>query len=288
MSTSGNYAKYTGLGGGGGGGGGGTYTGSSPTTVTVGGLPSGSAIAGETFTQILQSMLVPFLAPSFSSFAISGQATSLEVGYPTASGSQSFTFSFANAGNVAANTLSIIDVTTSTTLASGLPVTSPESANIGGPFTLTAPGSHSWKGQATDTQSTVFSSGNFTVSWFFKDFYGTNTNPTLAASDILALTGNLASGFAQTRSFAAGGYKYYCWPDTFGSPTASTGFKDTSNGLPVAMATSTDNAAYSNVQNGWYYALVSVTNTAPTPVTTNYRVYRTQNVLGGTITIQVS
>jgi len=271
------------------GGGGGTYTGASPATITVGGISAGYVLTAKTFTQILQDMLVVYQNPYFSSFLMSGQATSLEVGYATVSGTQSFTFGFGNASNVTANTLAIIDVTTSTTLASGLPITSPESANIGGPFTLTAPGSHSWKGQATNTNSVVFSSDNFTVNWFYRNHYGTSTNATLAASDILALVGNpLASGFAQTQSFAAGGYKYYCWPDTFGSPTASTGFKDTSNGLPVAMATVTDNAAYSNVQNGWYYALVSVTNTAPTPVTTSYRVYRTQNVLGGTITIQVS
>ena len=52
------------------------------------------------------------------------------------------------------------------------------------------------------------------------------------------------------------------------------------------MADSSDNAAFSNVQNGWSYALVSVTNA--NGATTNYRVYRTKNILGGSINIQVS
>ena len=96
----------------------------------------------------------------------------------------------------------------------------------------------------------------------------------------------LTSSETDTYSFAAGDYKYFAWPDSFGSPTASTGFKDTSTNLAVAMADSTDNAFFSNEQNGWYYGTVSVTNTYGQ--TTTYRVYRTKNVLGGSINIQVS
>jgi hypothetical protein len=90
----------------------------------------------------------------------------------------------------------------------------------------------------------------------------------------------------RTYNFAAGGYKYFCWADSLGSPTAVTGIKDTATNLTVSMADGSDDAAYSNVQNGWSYALVSVTNT--NGVNTNYRVYRTKNILGSTINIQVS
>jgi hypothetical protein len=272
---------------GGGSGGGNTYTGASPTTITVGGLPAGSAIAGETYTQILQSMLVPYIAPSFSSFSISGQSTTVEVG-TTLSGSKSFAWGFNQLGNVTANTMSIIDSTTSTTLASGLSLTSPASANIG-TIQLVAPGSHSWKGQATNSQSSTFNSSNFSVTWQWKLFYGTSSNTTLTALQIQALSNsNLAGGFAATYSFpGAAQYNYFCWPDSFGSPTTATGFKDTATNLAVSMADNTvPGWGSAFVQNGWYYLKVSVTNSLSQ--TTDYRVYRTYNQLGGAINIQVS
>jgi len=267
------------------GGGGGAYTGQSPTTVTVGGLAAGSAILSETYTQIFQTMLVPYVAPSFSSFSISGEPTSVEVG-TTISGTQSFIFGFNQSGNVNANTLSIIDVTDSVVLGSNLPLTSPQSLSIGTIFS-NSPTSHSWKGTAVNSQSTLFSSSYFTMNWLWRIYYGLNTNQTLAAADIQGLNNNnLASSVNGNYSFGAGSYKYFCWPDSFGSPSAGNGFKDTSNNLPMAMATSADNIAYNNVQNGWYYAIVSVTNV--NAVTTNYRVYRTQNVLSSAYVIAVS
>lgn len=261
------------------------YSGTSPTTVTVGGISAGTAISGQTITQILQTMLVPYINPAFSSFTMSGQATTVEVG-TTISGSKSFAFGLSTPGNVSANTLAILDVTGGTTLASGLPVTSPQSATLVS-ATLNAPGSYSWRGRATNTQSVQFFSSNFTVTWQWRVYAGTSTNVTLTAGQIQALASNaLQAGFGATYSLAAGGYKYFAWPNSMGSPTASTGFRDTATNLAVAMAEVTDDPAYSNVQNGWSYALVSVTN--GNGVTTNYRVYRTKNILSGSINIQVS
>ena len=261
------------------------YEGSSPTTITVGGLAAGSAISGESIQAILQSILVPFIEPTFSAFAMVGQSTPIEVG-ATISGSKSFSFTLTNSSNVAAGSLQIIDATTSTVLASGLPITSPESANVGS-IQLTAPGSHSWQGKLAATDSTTISSALFTVSWQWKRYAGTNAAATLNATQIQALvTSALASGFAATYSLVAGDYKYFAFPDSFGSPTATTGFKDTSTGFPISMADGTDNAFFSNIQNGWSYGTVTVVNA--NSISTTYRVYRSKNVLGGSINIQVS
>jgi hypothetical protein len=268
----------------GGGGGGGTYTGLSPTTTTVGGLPAGSAIAGQTFTQIIQQMTCPYISPTFSSFSIS-QSSPVEVG-TTISGIKNFTFSVTQLANIVPNSLDIVDITGSTVLASGLPLTSPQTANIG-TITLNAPGSYSWRGQATRSIGGTFNSSPASVTWLWRFFYGISANATLTAGQIQALANDpLSSAFPGTYSFAATNYKYFAWPDSFGSPTAVTGFKDTSTNLAVSMADVGDDPAYSNIQNGWYYALVSVTNV--NGVTTNYRVYRTKNLLGGSINIQVS
>jgi len=260
------------------------YTGASPTTVTVGGLPAGSAIAGLPISDILEDILVAYLSPAFSSFSI-GQSSPIEVG-ATISGFKNFSFGFSNSGNVNADSLSIEDVTGSSTLGSGLPITSPQSLDIGS-ISYTTPTTHSWRGTAVNSQSDSFQSALASVSWLFRIFYGTSANATLTEAQIEALSNSpLASSENATYSFGTGGYKYWAWPDSFGSPTASTGFKDTATNLAVAMASAVDDAAYSNTENGWSYALVSVTN--PNGVTVNYRVYRTKFVLGGAINVEVS
>jgi hypothetical protein len=268
-----------------GGSGGNTYAGASPTTLTVGGIPSGTAILGLTYDQLWEDLLVPYINPAWTAFAIT-QTNPVEVG-TTISGSKSFPFTISTSGNVQANTLSIIDVTAgNVAIATGLPITSPASANIGS-VQLTAPGSYSWKGRATNTHSATFDSSNTTVNWYWRLYYGISANTTLTEAQIEALSSStLVSTKNATYAFAATNYKYFSWADSLGSPTASTGFKDTATNLAVAMADSSDDAAYSNVQNGWSYALVSVTNT--NGITTNYRVYRTKNTLGSTINIQVS
>lgn len=259
------------------------YTGSSTTTVSVGGLAAGVNISSLTISEIIESIVSPYVAPSFSSFSIN-QSSPLEVG-ASISGSKSFSFGFSQSGNVKPNSVEILDANNQvmgTFAVNG----SPASVNIG-TIQLNAPGSYSWKARATNTQNAVFNSGNATVSWAWRLYHGTSNNSTLTEANIKALVNSsLTTTRNATYSMAAGGYKYFCWPDSFGSPTAVTGFKDTATNLSVSMADSSDNAAFSNVQNGWSYALVSVTNA--NGATTNYRVYRTKNILGGSINIQVS
>jgi hypothetical protein len=267
----------------GGGGGSSQYDGSPTTTVSVGGLAAGTNISSLSLSEIIQSIVSPYVAPSFSAFSIS-QSSPLEVG-ASISGSKSFTFSFSQSANVKANSVEILDASNAVLGTFGVSG-SPASVNIGN-IQFNTPGSYSWKARATNSQNTVFNSGNATVSWFWRLYHGTSNSATMSESGIKSLVNSsLTSSKNTTYSMAAGGYKYFCWPEIFGSPTAVTGFKDTATNLSVSMADSSDNAAFSNVQNGWSYALVSVTNV--NGATTNYRVYRTKNILGGSINIQVS
>lgn len=272
--------------GGAGGGGSSTYAGASPTTLTVGGIPAGSAISGLTYDQLWERLLVPFLSPAFTSFIISGQATTIEVG-ASISGTKTFTWATSNSGNVATNTVIIRDETGASDLTTGQANDGTEAVGVG-TVTKTTPSSHVWRIKATDTNpgGGVQFQRDFTVSWMWRKHWGTSTNATLNAAQILALASSaLDNDFAGTLPFAAGGYKYIVYDDSLGSPTALTGFKDTATNLSVAMATSADDAFYSNVQNGWYYGIVSVTNAEG--VVSNKRVYRTKNQLGGAIDIEV-
>lgn len=228
-----------------------------------------------------------YSSPRFTSFLISGQATVVEVG-DTIATPQDFTWTFVFPGNITANTMAIIDVTAgNTVLSSGLSLIPPHNQALG-VIQLNTVGSYSWKGRATNTHAVQFFSSNFTINWEFLRFWGGSTMTSLpTGADIQALANSeLAANFNQQKLFPAGAnYEYFSWPDSFGSPAAGNGFHDPINNFNVAMAKNTDDAFFSNVQNGWYYGLVAVTNT--NGITTNYRVYRTKNILNGGLTILV-
>ena len=271
-----------------GGGGGSTFINPNPTTIPVGGYPIGSTFpVAQTMQQMWDNLLYPYVPPIFTSFAISGFPTSYEVGQGIG-GSQSFAWSFSNALLVTPNTMDILDVTGGTQLATNISNVSPFSVNIAS-YTPILPASYTWRGQATDTQSTVFLSSFFTASWFWKKYWGTSTSVTLDETQIEALlNGILSNTLSGTYNFLADpfAYKYFCWPDSFGSPTAGTGFIDTSTGSGIPMAEPSQNPFYSNQQNGFYYGIVAVTNAFS--VTTNYRVYRSRNQLSGSLQALVS
>lgn len=259
-----------------------SYSNSSPTTVTVGGIVSGSTFSGQSMQQMWDTLLYPYQSPAFSSFVISGQSTSVEVGF-VISGSKTFTWATSNSSNIQANTILIHDVTNNVDLATGLSNDGTETIALPSSIQKTSPSSHQWSVRGTNTHAVNFSA-TFTVSWLWQRYYGTSTNVTLTEFDIESLSNfGLASGFNGTFAYAGGGYKFFCFPTSFGSPVS---FKDAATNLNVAMASSVDDAFFSNVANSLSYGLVSVTNAYSQ--TTNYRVYRSKNILGGSISIIVA
>lgn len=79
-----------------------------------------------------------------------------------------------------------------------------------------------------------------------------------------------------TYAFAAGGYKYLALP---ASMAALSVFKDNATNFPVPLAASAD--GFDQLANGLSFRLVTISGAA-------YRLYRTANILGGSITIYVS
>lgn len=263
----------------------GTVVYSNPTAMpeAVGGFEVGTDFTvPQTMQQMFDGLLYPYQYPSFSAFSIQGQATTVEVG-DAITGSVTFDWTTVNPLNVQANSLEVRDMTNAVDLGTGLDDDGSEFLSVMGLISKSAPASHQWRLRGTNTQAQTFDR-LFTVNWRWRAFFGTAAAVTLNEAAIEALANNpLASGFAGTYAFIAGDYKYFAWPDSFGGPSS---FKDQATQLAVAMADATDDAAYSNTENGFSYALVSVTNGFGE--TTNYRVYRTKNVLGGAITIIVA
>lgn len=262
-----------------GGGTGGIYNGNSPSTITVQNIPSGTNILGMTYDELIGNIYAPFVSPTFSTFNINGQSTSVEVG-TTISGNKVFNHSFTNVGNITPNSLSILDVTNNVTLKSGEPIGATTTADVGTIQKTTAT-AHSWRGRVTSTQSQTVNSSLFTINWRWKVYWGTSSDETLASSsDVLDLVGDdLKASLAGTYSFAAGDYKYFVSPNAMGNIAS---IKDQLTGFDIPLADSTDNPAYNQTQtNGLTYAILSVTNAQS--VTTNHRVYRSKNILGGSV-----
>ncbi len=245
-----------------------------PYSVAMASAASIFATDAGTWYVIASSGGTPAPAPSFSAFAISGQATTLEVGATIASGSKTFTWTTVNPSSVRANSIEIDDTTGSTVLATGLADDSSEAISISS-ITNNSPTSNVWTVRGTSVASASFSR-TFTVSWLWRVYAGSSANATLTANQIKALSdsSSLQSGFAGTYSItnASPVFYYFAFPDSLGSPSL---FFDPVNNFALDMADSSANAAYSNVANDYSYALVSVQNAQL--VTTNYRVYRTTN-----------
>jgi hypothetical protein len=77
----------------------------------------------------------------------------------------------------------------------------------------------------------------------------------------------LSSSYAGSYAFGSGGYKYICYPTTFGTATS---FKDSLTQLDVAMEPS-----------------YTITITNDFGIAQAYNIHRTTNILGATITIVV-
>jgi len=252
-----------------GGGTGATYTNATPTPETIGGIDSGSTFSNRTMQQMWDDLLYPYQAPAFTAFSISGQTDVLEVGdaIPAVS---TFVWATSNPANIVANSILIRDVTGSTVLASGLADDGSEVVNMGAPVTKATEASNVFRIEGQNTQLATFTRDK-TYNWRWRVYWGPDATTPLVEADIEALANSsLYSGFSRTYSFGTspGEYKYLSYPAVMG--TAVT-FRDADTGFTVPFE-----SPY----------LVSVTNAFGT--TTDYRVHRSTNMLGGAINIEVS
>jgi len=247
-----------------------TFTNATATPTTIGGIAAGSTFSNKTMQEMWDALLYPYQYPAFASFSRTNLNSTYELGEVMVAGSQTFSWSTSNSSNVSANTITIVqNIAPVTTLLSN-------SANDGSEV-IVAPTTYSAGTSSSVTLYTITAynslgspfSTTISRSWRPRIYYGTSLTTPLVEADIEGLANSpLASGFAGTYSFAAGDYKYFCYPSSFGTATV---FKDTATNLNVAME-----AVYT----------VSVTNIYG--ITQNYNVHRTTNILGGSINILIS
>jgi hypothetical protein len=231
---------------------------------TVGGITAGTNLVDKSLYEVFDLLLNPYQPPAFTSFGITGQSQTLEIGDSIASGSKSFAWSISNSSNVTANTLSITGEPG--TIVSSGSITSPYSYNLASAITKTTVNSTStFNISATNSKSSTFSS-SFTVTWKANLYVGKNTGTTINEAAAEALTASLGGLPTGNKSFAAGaGYIYYAYPSNFADINT---MKDVATNLDVPYIKLSD---------------ISITNSFS--ITTTYKVFRTLNQLNGAITL---
>lgn len=257
-----------------------TYTNLTPITQKLGGISVGDTFSAQTMQQMWDALLYPYQNPAFTSFYIQGVSSPYEIGQVITT-SQTFKWSTSNSSNVSGTSISIAGYNLTTL--TGLNNDGTENVTFTGAITRTAAdsgGTRSWSISAKDTKNNTLST-TFTMRWDYKLYSGTNSATTLTEAQIEALVNynSVKNGYAGTYNMSAGGYKYWCFANEYGTPTS---FKDASNGIAIAM-----NDGYPNTDaNGVTYDLVAITNTYGEQ--TNYRVYRSKYILTGSINVVIA
>lgn len=222
-----------------------------------------------------------YSAPAFSAFAISGVSADNEVGYTMAAGSHTFTWSISNAGNVQANSITILKDGVS--IASGLANDGTQAVDIGSAITNNTVASVVFTIRATNTNGVTFSRA-FTVNWKGRIYYGTSSADSItteAAVEALANEYLDNNRTANNLGFSnAGDYSFIVIPTVIDQ--SGIGFLDPNTNFDYGMYRQ-DNAF---IDGGSYGYQVSVTNTHGLVLT--YNIYRSENQLNNPTTANIT
>lgn len=163
--------------------GGGDYTPQGVTLATVGGISSGTNLGTSPIAlqDLLDDIFYPYVNPVFTSFSVSGQSTTVEVG-TTLSGSKTFTWGITQNSGVV-STIDIYDITGLVTLATTTPNDGSQAANVTAIQLNANASTQQWRGIGNNSSpSGTFNSSTFTVTSRYYRFYGAAALPTNSAT----------------------------------------------------------------------------------------------------------
>ena len=145
-----------------------------------------AAWTGLTAIEAIEDAALEYIDPVFTSFSVTGQATTVEVG-TTLSGSKTFTWAITeNSGDV--DDIDIYDNTAASTLLAATPNDGTQSQTVTTIQLNTNGATQSWKaiGNNSDPVDT-FDSSNFVVTGRFYRFYGPSATTPANSADVRAL-----------------------------------------------------------------------------------------------------
>ena len=231
---------------------------------TVGGASAGTTFDG-TVAEALDKVLYPYVNPTFSSFLLSGQNTSLEVGDKVAGGQRTFIWATNNSDNITADTIKI--TSGGVTVLENSANDGSETFDLGADIVKTTTTTQYFYIYGTNTQDIVFNR-IYAVYWKWRLHYGSSPLTSLTSNDVISLQSSLLYTTENyTYDTPANNYKWICYPVSFGTTTK---FTDLDTGFGVAMEAP---------------QIISVTNTFG--VVTDYYCYRSTNSMTGAVRIKI-
>lgn len=236
------------------------YTNPDPTPAALGGIPAGTTFDNVNIKDIISMLLYPYQKPAFTTFKVNNLTTlALEVGNPFAGGNVTFSWTISNSMAIAPNSIMCNGIP-------DLPNTGSFVQNIA-PIVKTTATGHTFTITAiTDKGEMIYK--NVTFNWQFKRYVGVSPKLELTDEDILAMTGELATNRTKTANYdcAGGRYFYIIYPTSFGE--------------------------MSNVRIESFlwddYTLVKRTMVNAYGVSVPVNIYRSNNLLNGTVTVNWS
>jgi hypothetical protein len=233
---------------------------------TVGNITAGTNMNGWSWQDYITAQHFPYQAPAFTSFTLSGQAATVEVG-GTVPANLEFTYVVSNTANVKSGVgFTVTDVTNTTTIASNVtasPVTTTSAA-----VTQNSAVTQTYRISGTNNQEQEFSK-EVSINFRWAMYIGESDQTSLDVAAVKALRAkSLGTTPKGTHTYIAGGYKYLVYPTTWGQVID---FKDSETGFGVAMLDP---------------EILSFTN--DNSVIQNYYVYRTVNTLAAGLILVVN
>jgi len=186
-------------------------------TIDAGLLSAGTDVEGLTAIEFLTAAFLGYVAPSFSSFNFSGSKL-FEVG-DLIEGDRDFSWSFSNVGNVAPDTLSIIDVSGGNNpIASSQSIISPLTQSIGS-ITPTTSTSLQYRASVLDANGNTIFSSIQSIRVAYKRYFGFANTDSPTDSDLTSGSGELVESEEKTVTDTPSGnqYYYFAYPNSHGS-----------------------------------------------------------------------
>jgi hypothetical protein len=246
---------------------------SSTSQITVGGLNSGSSFNSVSTNNILLNMLYPSTQPNIISFSMSGISVAYEVGNGILSGSYNLNWVISNTASLSNNNVYIIGYNNA--IIGPLSNSGPYSYTFGSSLTYNTLKLATWT-MSVLVNTGIRISSTFSIGWYYAMYYGSSTQSLLITPNSLQ-NSNLSTNAAGSYALAGttGSYKYIAIPDLYPKISSITW-----NGLPVALADSTDGYTWS-ANNLSYNFLPNYANIYG--ITYSYKIYRSKYMLAATM-----
>jgi hypothetical protein len=196
------------------------YTNPTAMPEEVGGYEIGTTFLDQDNDDMWDGLLYPYQYPTFTSFLISGQATTLEAGVEVTGGVRTFTWGTTNPSNINTNSLVIRDLTDAVDIGTALANDGTEDLNIGAAKVRTVHNqTWQWRIQGTNSKTQDFTRTT-TVRWYSPTYYGVSA-PAATTTTIQAMTKAVQAKADRTYAFSPTVQVfYYAYPASFGVLTS--------------------------------------------------------------------